>query len=67
MARYSFIFHKHVYLRQEVDATHYAIAEEMALELSDSVGTTFETPYLLSYSKKLDASEQTSESQLLLD
>lgn len=51
--KYSFIFHKNVYLRQIVEADDYHGAEEKALELDDSIGQTFETPFLLAHSKRV--------------
>ena len=61
MTRYSFIFHKNVYLRQIVESDDYHSAEEKALEMDESIGQTFETPFLLAHSKRVgdqDASEQ---------
>ena len=64
MPKYSFVFHKNVYLRQVVEADTYKQAEDEALEMDESIGVRFETPFLLANSKRLhdqDASEQTLE------
>lgn len=64
MPKYAFVFHKNVYLRQVVEAESYRLAEEEALEMDESKGYRFETPFLLASSKRLpdqDASEQTLE------
>lgn len=56
MPKFSFIFHKNVYLRHVVDAPTFQEAEKIALEASDAIGTTFETPFLLEYSRRIDPS-----------
>lgn len=54
MPKYAFIFHKNVYLRQVVEADTYKLAEEEALEMDESIGQRFETPFLLDHVKRLD-------------
>lgn len=70
MPTFSFIFEKTVFLRHVVKANSYSEAEEIALEADDREGATFETEYLLSYSKELvdsSASEGIKEIPLVSD
>ena len=63
MPKFSFIFHRDVYLRHVIEAATYQEAEELALEADDRDGVTFSTPFLLQHSKRLveGPSEQTKE------